>query len=72
MKEKKKCGVHFKRILYLGDGHNDLCPSLRLGKDDLVFPRENYSLIRQIRDQASQIKAKVVPWSCASIVLNYI
>lgn len=40
-------------MFYVGDGGNDLCPSLGLGSGDVVFPRKGYALearVAKIRD----------------------
>ena len=41
MKDKTNC---FDKIFYICDGKNDFCLSKKLGKNDIVFPRINYSL----------------------------
>ncbi|KAK1314290.1 Inorganic pyrophosphatase 1 [Acorus calamus] len=33
-----------KRIIYLGDGKGDYCPSLNLDEGDFMMPRKNYPL----------------------------
>ena len=32
----------YARVLYLGDGANDLCPAMRLGQNDAVLARSTY------------------------------
>ncbi|KAL6760426.1 putative phosphatase-domain-containing protein [Haematococcus lacustris] len=32
------------RVVYVGDGRNDLCPALALGPGDVVFPRRDFAL----------------------------
>ncbi|XVE88907.1 hypothetical protein DITRI_Ditri19aG0106600 [Diplodiscus trichospermus] len=48
MEEKKK-------IIYLGDGLGDFCPSLKLGDGDYVMPRKNFPLISRIAIEKNNI-----------------
>ncbi|XP_030953123.1 thiamine phosphate phosphatase-like protein isoform X3 [Quercus lobata] len=52
-----------KRIIYLGDGNGDYCPTLKLGENDFVMPRKNYPLWKHIHGKPKLIKAKVHEWS---------
>ena len=56
----------YKRIVYLGDGANDLCPTLKLGHQDIVLARKGYELDRLIQDRLQSdpqcIKATVYQW----------
>ncbi|KAB8083259.1 hypothetical protein EE612_005394 [Oryza sativa] len=36
---RASAGAAGKRVIYLGDGRGDYCPSLRLGRDDFMMPR---------------------------------
>ncbi|XP_057467826.1 thiamine phosphate phosphatase-like protein [Actinidia eriantha] len=51
------------RIIYLGDGRGDFCPSLKLGEGDYVMPRKNFPLWKKICDNRKLIKAEVHEWS---------
>lgn len=33
-------GVAYPRVVYVGDGTNDLCPALELGGNDVLMPRQ--------------------------------
>jgi pyridoxal phosphate phosphatase PHOSPHO2 len=57
-----------ERVIYIGDGRNDLCPSLKLGKNDFVFPRIGRALHKLVQNNES-IKATLRPWNTASDVL---
>eukprot|EP00249_Psilotum_nudum_P011923 c23469_g1_i1 orf=1022-1531(+) len=46
-----------KRIIYLGDGCGDYCPSTRLGIRDYVLPREGFPLMTLISENVKQVKA---------------
>ena len=43
IKDKKNC---YDKIFYIGAGKNDFCLSKKLGINDIVFPRVNYSLYK--------------------------
>jgi hypothetical protein len=36
----------YRRVVYAGDGANDICPALALGPEDVVLAREGYPLGR--------------------------
>ena len=61
MKDKANC---FDRIFYICDGKNDLCLSKKLGNNDIVFPRNNYSLYKILfeENKKNEIKAHIIPW----------
>ncbi|KAK8921855.1 Inorganic pyrophosphatase 2 [Platanthera zijinensis] len=52
-----------KKIVYIGDGKGDYCPSLLLGHGDFVMPRRNYPLWDLIQSDPSLVKAEVQEWS---------
>ncbi|KAK9121197.1 hypothetical protein Syun_018814 [Stephania yunnanensis] len=52
-----------KRIIYLGDGKGDYCPSLRLRSNDFVMPRKDYPVWELMCCDPSKIKAKIYEWS---------
>ncbi|KAM0969758.1 hypothetical protein ACFX13_018240 [Malus domestica] len=52
-----------KRFVYLGDGRNDYCPSLRLVEGDHVMPRRDYALWKRICSNPVLIKADIHEWS---------
>jgi Putative Phosphatase len=56
-----------ERIVYCGDGANDLCPALALGADDVVLVRRGHALERLIRKRADgacgmPVVARVLVW----------
>ena len=51
-----------KRIIYVGDGINDYCPSLKLKETDYVMPRTHYSLWDEINKNPSLLKASILEW----------
>ncbi|XP_043256021.1 pyridoxal phosphate phosphatase PHOSPHO2-like [Colletes gigas] len=67
IKKRRDEGVHFDRIVYVGDGKNDLCPILRLSERDLAFPRKDYMLMKILNGtenhEIPKVKARIFPWS---------
>lgn len=67
--------VKFGRIMYIGDGWNDLCPSLKLAAKDAVFPRFGYRLHKMIVEKiegADHIQAAIYPFNSGIDILNVI
>ena len=65
----------YKRIIYCGDGANDLCPVLRLGSQDIVLARRGYDLDTLIQKQSSAnecVKADVYCWDTHQQLLHLI
>lgn len=56
------------RIIYVGDGSGDLCPSLRLNGGDYVLPRQEYPLSLLLEEH--QVKASVHPWDSLAATLQ--
>lgn len=58
----------YQRIVYCGDGANDLCPALSLTPSDAVLARRGHALERLIRereaanDEDGRVVAHVVVW----------
>lgn len=46
-------------VVYVGDGRNDLCPSLQLSASDHVIARQGYTLARNIATVKDQVKATI-------------
>ncbi|TXG68648.1 hypothetical protein EZV62_003583 [Acer yangbiense] len=52
-----------KKIIYLGDGSGDYCPSLKLKEEDHVMPRKNFPLWDLIFSNPIRIKAEIHEWT---------
>uniref|UniRef100_A0A7S0G1S1 Uncharacterized protein n=1 Tax=Rhodosorus marinus TaxID=101924 RepID=A0A7S0G1S1_9RHOD len=51
------------RIVYVGDGGNDLCPALRLRDVDSVLPRKGFPLFKLLEEKHEECRARVIPWT---------
>lgn len=62
--KRREQGKQFDRIVYVGDGKNDLCPILRLSHADLACPRKDYVLVKLLSKLPHHLslEAKVLPW----------
>ena len=64
--EALKNGLEYSTIVYIGDGSNDLCPSLKLRSNDICFARNGYSLVKKIEElPANEMQARVIRWNDA-------
>ncbi|XWS18892.1 hypothetical protein CRYUN_Cryun32bG0083900 [Craigia yunnanensis] len=52
-----------KKIIYLGDGSGDYCPSLVLGEADYMMPRKNFPVWDLICRNPMLIKAEIHEWN---------
>ncbi|KDP40798.1 hypothetical protein JCGZ_24797 [Jatropha curcas] len=52
-----------KKIVYLGDGIGDYCPSLKLTESDYLMPRKNFPVWDLICRNPMLIKAEIHEWS---------
>lgn len=52
-----------KRFIYLGDGHGDYCPSLKLLEGDFMMPRKNYPVWDLICRNPMLLKAEIYGWT---------
>jgi pyridoxal phosphate phosphatase PHOSPHO2 len=53
-----------RKVVYAGDGSNDLCPSLRLGEGDCVLARRGHALAAALTgSHAGCVAARVRLWS---------
>ena len=62
----------YNKILYVGDGGNDLCLSKKLSEKDYVFPRKNYKLYKLLfnENKKDEIKANIYPWQNGQEIID--
>uniref|UniRef100_A0A0B6ZFU4 Pyridoxal phosphate phosphatase PHOSPHO2 n=1 Tax=Arion vulgaris TaxID=1028688 RepID=A0A0B6ZFU4_9EUPU len=73
-------GTEYMHVIYVGDGYNDLCPSLALRSEDTTMPRLGFKLHKLIGKimrknkpvNRSELKANVVTWETGFDVLKHI
>ncbi|KAL3618253.1 hypothetical protein CASFOL_038574 [Castilleja foliolosa] len=52
-----------KKMIYLGDGAGDFCPSLRLKEGDYMMPRKNFPVWDLICENRSLLEADIHGWA---------
>ncbi|KAG8380067.1 hypothetical protein BUALT_Bualt07G0154900 [Buddleja alternifolia] len=52
-----------QRMIYLGDGSGDFCPSLKLHEKDFVMPRKNFPVWDLICENRGLVKAEIHEWT---------
>ena len=63
--------LSYENIVYIGDGHGDLCPCLALKKGDYILARKGYKLLKCLQGESqSEVEAEVVPWDSGFDVLQ--
>ncbi|KAL7850367.1 hypothetical protein SRHO_G00197160 [Serrasalmus rhombeus] len=71
---RERGGRRYQKVLYVGDGANDFCPSLTLSPGDTAFPRRDFPMHRLIQEMGEakpgEYKANVVPWSTGEDIIN--
>lgn len=62
-------GVQYGRVVYVGDGGNDLCPAFCLRAQDVVMPRAGFRLEALLKAECG-VRARVSVWSSGADVLQ--
>lgn len=57
-----------KRIIYLGDGVGDFCPSLKLKEGDFVMPRKDFPVWKLITENRMLLKAEIHEWTDGEVL----
>ncbi|PIN18558.1 putative haloacid dehalogenase-like hydrolase [Handroanthus impetiginosus] len=52
-----------KRMIYLGDGIGDFCPSLKLKEGDFMMPRKNFPVWDLISQNPTRLRAEIYGWT---------
>ena len=50
----------YEKIIFVGDGSNDLCAALNLSANDVVCPRQGFALEKLLQENC--VQAQVIPW----------
>ncbi|KAH1004767.1 hypothetical protein HUJ05_005545 [Dendroctonus ponderosae] len=75
IKEQSKRGIVYRRVVYVGDGHNDFCPILRLGSTGVACCRKAYQcadLVQNAPNTEHRLKAQVCIWENGQEVLEFL
>lgn len=84
IKEQSKRGIVYNKVVYIGDGYNDLCPILRLKKSDVACCRDNYKcahLVKAIQEgkpldgndySKYELNAEVCIWNGGYDILTHL
>lgn len=66
----------YDRMFYVGDGKNDVCPCLKLGKNDVIFARAGFKLEKELKkmqeENKKKIEAEIVIWHDANFIFEHI
>lgn len=68
-------GVRYTRIVYIGDGGNDVCPVTFLKKNDVAMPREGYTLHRTLAKMSQNLEpmeSSIVVWSSGVEIISHL
>ncbi|CAN9506885.1 unnamed protein product [Ophioblennius macclurei] len=69
LSERSASSVQYQRVVYVGDGGNDLCPAFCLREQDIVMPRVGYSLEKLLGAEQG-VRARVSAWSSGGEILQ--
>ncbi len=69
---QKQAGVRFKKVVYVGDGKNDLCPASRLKRNDVVCARIGYTMEQLLKGDKMRLKADVRFWQSGCDIFSYL
>lgn len=65
-----KINTNYNKIFYFGDGENDLCPILKLTRNDIAFPRSGYTLDNLLKSHV--VQAEIIPWGTGYNICEYL
>lgn len=63
---------NYNRIIYVGDGLNDLCPILQLGVKDIACIRRGFTLHRSLPKFRNKMKCRVISWRDGHELLDHL
>lgn len=56
-------GIAYDNIFYIGDGHNDICPILRMGAHDFGYARKGYRMQKELDKNNTSLDATLEIWT---------
>lgn len=59
-------------ILFIGDGHNDVCAAKYLKKGDLVCARRGYRMAKELKQDENKIQAEIFEWNDGKEIEDFI
>lgn len=68
-------GVSYARVVYIGDGGNDVCPVISLKKNDVAMVRRGYTLektVTKMSQNLDSIVPSVVIWSSGIEIISHL
>ncbi|XP_062234523.1 probable phosphatase phospho1 [Platichthys flesus] len=71
-RQKERGGTPYQGVFYIGDGANDVCPSMALGPRDTAFPRRDFPMHSLLQGMQHSLKANVVPWASGEDIVDYL
>ncbi|XP_078260652.1 pyridoxal phosphate phosphatase PHOSPHO2 [Rhinoraja longicauda] len=73
---QQKVGIRYKKVIYTGDGANDLCPIESLEESDVAMVRKGYKLEKLINEMFERDSCPMQPfiviWSSGEEILSYL
>lgn len=79
--EQENAGIVYDRVVYVGDGLNDICPMLRLKTNDLACARAGYQCVKTLEHialnkplpktgETYKMKSEICIWNDGKDILN--
>nr|XP_013099867.1 unnamed protein product [Stomoxys calcitrans] len=67
-----RLNLSYDRVIYVGDGNNDICPVTKLRSRDLACPREGFSMERTLTKNPLKLKvrAELLTWKTGFDLLD--
>ena len=69
----EKKNIKYKKIIFICDGGNDLCPSKKILKTgDIVFPRVDHYFCKRLNEEnlKNELSCDIYPWKNADEIIN--
>jgi len=60
----------YERVIYVGDGRGDFCPSMLLSESDFILCRNSWALHTSLTSAQPPPQAKILPWDTGEDILH--